>query len=100
MNWMAEWLAAFLESNVDDLAEKDAIVLDQIREHLTGSPSGGPEPLDMSAELLGAFLRGQEAARPATCPQPCEHLSQHDAREGRTCPEHPCTCTDREEGTE
>lgn len=54
----------------------------------------------MSAELLGAFLRGQEAARRATCPQPCEHLSQHDAREGRTCPEHPCTCTDREEGTE
>ena len=46
MNWMAEWLAAFLESNVDDLAEKDAIVLDQIREHLTRSPSGGPEPLE------------------------------------------------------
>lgn len=32
--WMSEWLAAFLESNADDLAEKDAIVLDQIREHL------------------------------------------------------------------
>jgi len=27
------------------------------------------------------------------CPQPCIHLSQEDAREGRTCPEHPCTCT-------
>lgn len=26
------------------------------------------------------------------CPQPCEHLSQEDAREGRKCPEHPCTC--------
>ncbi|QGH78522.1 hypothetical protein JTF54_gp02 [Microbacterium phage Kaijohn] len=26
------------------------------------------------------------------CPQPCEHLSQQDAREGRTCPEHPCSC--------
>lgn len=26
------------------------------------------------------------------CPQPCSHLSQQDAREGRTCTEHPCTC--------
>ena len=32
--WMSQWLEAFLESNADDLAEKDAIVLDQIREHL------------------------------------------------------------------
>ncbi len=30
----------------------------------------------------------------AICPQPCIHLSAHDAREGRTCPEHPCTCPD------
>ena len=41
--------------------------------------------------------------RPTTdrevCPQPCEHLSQQDAREGRTRPEHPCTCTDREDGS-
>lgn len=44
MNWMAEWLGAFLESNADSLAEKDAIVLDQIRARLAGSPSGGPEP--------------------------------------------------------
>jgi len=29
----------------------------------------------------------------STCPQPCEHLSAEDAREGKTCPEHPCTCT-------
>lgn len=28
----------------------------------------------------------------AECHQPCEHLSQQDAREGRTCAEHPCTC--------
>lgn len=34
--WMSAWLTAFLESNGDDLAEKDAIVLDQIREHLEG----------------------------------------------------------------
>lgn len=26
------------------------------------------------------------------CPQPCDHLSQEDAREGRTCSEHPCAC--------
>lgn len=26
------------------------------------------------------------------CPQPCEHLSADDAREGRDCREHPCTC--------
>lgn len=26
------------------------------------------------------------------CPQPCEHLSQEDAREGRTCAQHPCIC--------
>ncbi|GAA1148005.1 hypothetical protein GCM10009651_35900 [Microbacterium natoriense] len=26
------------------------------------------------------------------CAQPCVHLSQEDAREGRTCAEHPCTC--------
>lgn len=33
------------------------------------------------------------------CPQPCEHLSQEAAREGRTCAEHPCTCTDRDTTT-
>lgn len=26
------------------------------------------------------------------CPQPCEHLSQEDSRDGHTCAEHPCTC--------
>lgn len=30
------------------------------------------------------------------CPQPCMHLSAEDAREGKTCPEHPCTCTPTE----
>lgn len=33
---------------------------------------------------------------PEECPQPCEHLSQEDAREGRACDEHPCICNERE----
>lgn len=28
----------------------------------------------------------------AECPQPCIHLSAEDAREGRECAEHPCSC--------
>ena len=44
---------------------------------------------------LAEFLlaEGFRRSEPSTeCPQPCVHLSQHDAREGRTCAEHPCTC--------
>ena len=42
---------------------------------------------------VGGGFRRSEVPEPSTeCPQPCVHLSQHDAREGRTCAEHPCTC--------
>ena len=41
------------------------------------------------SERFGRPVQGEPSAK---CPQPCEHLSQEDAREGRTCAEHPCTC--------
>lgn len=44
-----------------------------------------------SVRFLAADFR-RSAEPSAECPQPCVHLSQHDAREGRTCAEHPCTC--------
>lgn len=45
------------------------------------------------AAVGGGFRRSEVVPEPSTeCPQPCVHLSQHDAREGRTCAEHPCTC--------
>lgn len=56
----------------------------------------GPVDVEVLAEwLLPTVLgfRRSEVPEPSTeCPQPCVHLSQHDAREGRTCAEHPCTC--------
>lgn len=57
----------------------------------------GPVDVEVLAEwllptVLG-FRRSEVVPEPSTeCPQPCVHLSQHDAREGRTCAEHPCTC--------
>lgn len=42
----------------------------------------------MRAALRAAFA----ATETGECPQPCEHLSQNDAREGKRCAEHPCTC--------
>lgn len=44
------------------------------------------------AAVGGGFRRSEVPEPSAECPQPCVHLSQHDAREGRTCAEHPCTC--------
>lgn len=41
---------------------------------------------------VAGFRRSEVPEPSAECPQPCVHLSQHDAREGRTCAEHPCTC--------
>lgn len=47
--------------------------------------------------LVGQVIPGTWSKE---CPQPCIHLSQQDAREGKTCAEHPCTCTpDREVGS-
>ena len=52
------------------------------------------KPLPADFEYQGHVVSDVRTDRPV-CPQPCEHLSQEDAREGRTCAEHPCTCTDR-----
>ena len=41
-----------------------------------------------------ALRKALAANAPASCPQPCDHLSQQDAREGKTCVEHPCTCAE------
>jgi len=38
------------------------------------------------------LLEIQQPFSSAACPQPCDHLSAEDAREGRGCEEHPCTC--------
>ena len=58
------------------LAGAQASITDAVREL---SPT--------SAALVAAVVAPQEP-----CPQPCEHLSAEDAREGRDCREHPCTC--------
>lgn len=46
----------------------------------------------VEAILEAALVAAQGAAPQELCPQPCEHLSAEDAREGRDCREHPCTC--------
>lgn len=48
---------------------------------------------DAKVTVMTATLRRQDEQQ---CPQPCAHLSQEDAREGRTCAIHPCTCADSE----
>lgn len=65
---------------------------------ITGEPRPGRFERTMARAILQAAADIDVPDR-EICPQPCEHLSQHDAREGRTCAEHPCTCTDREVGS-
>lgn len=37
---------------------------------------------------------GRDYAYETDCPAwKCPHISVHDWREGRRCPEHPCTCS-------
>lgn len=50
-----------------------------------------PQVSEMITRAVAAWLR-DGAAPQEPCPQPCEHLSAEDAREGRDCREHPCTC--------
>lgn len=68
----ADWYDLAVKAFPWDASEGDA-VLDARRRMVQVLTDNFPEP---SAE----------------CAQPCVHLSQHDAREGRTCAEHPCTC--------
>lgn len=58
----------------------------------------GRELLDLSMRLRAGFDVPVEInydRAPASCPQPCEHLSQQDARDQKVCDEHPCTCSSR-----
>jgi hypothetical protein len=61
------------------------------------TPTSRPTLSEVTPNIRGMTMvtsreeLAEEALRSA-CPQPCEHLSQHDAREGKTCPEHPCAC--------
>lgn len=57
---------------------------------------GDAKPIATSGERVrnqtdSSHVAPQEPC-PQPCPQPCEHLSAEDAREGRDCREHPCTC--------
>ena len=45
-----------------------------------------------SARAALVAAQGAGVAPQEPCPQPCECLSAEDAREGRDCREHPCTC--------
>lgn len=45
-----------------------------------------------SIEAAKTIISAAGVAPQEPCPQPCEHLSADDAREGRDCREHPCTC--------
>jgi len=65
---------------------------DECRDDLRQSGASVLTP-DDAAAFDAALRHSAEVPEPsAECPQPCAHLSQHDAREGRTCTEHPCTC--------
>lgn len=52
--------------------------------------------ITLALDLLNRKHPEADAARDderdALCPQPCVHLSAEDSREGKKCPEHPCTC--------
>lgn len=47
---------------------------------------------DTTAERVKTGADSLHVAMQEPCPQPCEHLSAEDARDGRDCREHPCTC--------
>ncbi|MBT2485792.1 MULTISPECIES: hypothetical protein [unclassified Microbacterium] len=49
---------------------------------------------ELLSQGLTDFRRTSVPEPSGECPQPCVHLSQEDAREGRTCAIHPCTCRD------
>lgn len=71
----------------------------------TPHPSAHANPLATSGERVRNQTDSSHVAPQEPCPQPCEHLSAEDAREGRDCREHPCTCPvasspDREKLTE
>ena len=57
---------------------------------LDGVPNADEWRADARAALVAA--QGAGVAPQEPCPQPCECLSAEDAREGRDCREHPCTC--------
>lgn len=54
---------------------------------------GRIQPEAYDSGRLGTWQEHHDASR--ECPQPCVHLSQEDAREGRRCAQHPCICDDR-----
>lgn len=56
-------------------------------EAFNGGNLGPSEWFKLEVILDSDALNPEEES---SCPQPCVHLSQEDAREGRTCPEHPC----------
>jgi hypothetical protein len=78
-----------------DNTERDALAQKLEREFgsfLAHWPSDPDRFFGGSADSLLAWMRENGYEKRGLCPQPCEHLSQQDAREGRTCAEHPCTC--------
>lgn len=89
-------LAVFEKAHTPTDDERNALAVivayvedDYQREHGTLNGSA----LATADAILAAGFRRTDVPEPsAECPQPCMHLSQEDAREGRTCAEHPCTC--------
>lgn len=74
----------------DDEREALIALMDQ---PITGASDGRTFTEMVVDAILAAGFRRTEVPEPsAECPQPCVHLSQEDAREGRSCAEHPCTC--------
>ena len=82
------------------LAGAQASVTDAVRElSLTSAAlvaaQGAARPVngfDTTAERVKNGADSVHVATQEPCPQPCEHLSAEDAREGRDCQEHPCIC--------
>ena len=82
------------------LAGAQASVTDAVRElSLTSAAltaaQGAARPVngfDTTAERVKNEADSVHVATQEPCPQPCEHLSAKDAREGRDCQEHPCIC--------
>jgi len=72
----------------------DYAALSRKRRAAMGLPSWGEPPKPYEAKV------GIDYAYESDCPAwKCPHISVHDWREGRRCPEHSCTCEDHVNGS-
>ena len=93
-HYKAEHWELFKVPEVDLPPEYDGHTPQVAAERLRAA-QGAARPVnsfDTTAEHAKNGADSLHVAPQEPCPQPCECLSAEDAREGRDCREHPCTC--------